>query len=633
MNSRIRILKRILFFTLIVIFLFFIWKISVSGGITPMEQITKDGWFEAKNSPLRGIRMYVESMTTGGVGERPEFTVWITDEAGQTLWEKTYYNRTSNHGEMVILEEYERGEGIEEIKNGRFQIHNTLSEDPSIRVTHKIMSYDGSYAFCYGMCVMFALLFLIIILVVTMKQSGKYQLAVNYFLTLVLMGILFSIIMPPLTVPDEESHFLRAYQLASKMMFQDESDAYGNKIMRQTDIDSITYLHSASSIGRWYATFGDSVDVNEKAAYGGRSSVSETTPDYSYLFSALGIMLARAFRMNGHWLLLMGRFFNLVGVALIMAAALHLVPFGKKFFCVFGLLPEVVYLAASYSYDALNLALCFLAFAYFFCCIADEKQVGWKQLMVFLGIIAVLTPIKLVYVTLIGLLLLIPSNQLKINRRVIAGIGAAVVLGMSIFLFLRLEDIVVLFQGLDYNTEEVHVSLKYMLENPKNVIFVFLNNLMCNFDYYINSMAGEFVGRDRFEMLLDIAYLPQWMMMVIGILLAMGIYTERKANLQIWKKMWIGVIATGSALLIWLSIYLANNTVDMNVIHGVQGRYFLPILMLLPTLFGRRTDQVQTVQQEAHDKLTPNGYVILAAGINIIAIFVQLQHLTMDYYA
>lgn len=625
MEKKMDILKRVLFFLLIGFALFIMWKISISGGITPEEQWTKDGWFEVDGRPVRGIRMYVEPITNEGIGEIEEFTIWITSENGNKVWEKTYHQIPIVINEVNILEEYERGEGIE-IEDGKYQIHNTLTKDSNISVSHKIMMYDGSYRGFYGICVTIALLFLAIILAITMCKNGKCQLAVAYFVALVLMGTLFTVIMPPLTVPDEESHFFVAYDLSNRIMHQEETDIYGNRIMRETDKDSITYLHNAASIRRWYATLLEPVDVDKMTVNSKWASVSPTTPGYTYFAAALGISFARICKMNGHWLLLMGRLLNLLVVAAIMAVGLHLVPFAKKYFCILGLLPEVVYLAASYSYDALNLALCFLAFAYFFYMISGDKKVKLFHLAIFVGIIIIMIPIKLVYILFLGLLILVPIEKLQINKKALAGIGSIAIACVVFFLIMRWKDVVVLLNGLDYNTEEVHVSLRYILENPKTAIYVLINNFMQNIDYYVCSIAGEFVGRDRYEVLLDLAYLPQWMMIVIGILLAMGIYTEEKADLSIGKKLWVIVISAGSCLLIWLSMYLANNTVDMNIIHGVQGRYFLPILLLLPALFGKKE---QIVSCKECDR---NNYIIFAVGIDIIAIFVQLQHLIVDYY-
>lgn len=593
-----------------------------------MEQITEDGWFQGKDSPVRGIRLYVASLTLEGVQPHPEFTVWITDEDENTIWEKTYYNLTINHEEMVILEEYERGEGIE-VGNGRYQIHNTLCEDSSIRVVHKILAYDGSYAFWYGWCVFFALAFLAVVLIVTWKDTPK-SLALQFFLAMVLMGILFTMIMPPLTVPDEESHFLNAYDWASQIMRQEETDEYGNRVMRKTDADSITYLHSASSILRWYDTFNEPANPEIKVTYAKGTSVSGSTPRYAYLFSTVGIMMARIFGMNGHLTLLMGRFFNLLGTAAIMSLALYLMPFGKKFFCIFGLFPEVIYLAASYSYDALNFALCFLIIAYFFFMVWDEKQVGMKELIPFLLLTIIMTPIKMVYIVFWGLILLIPRKQLAVHKKYLIAGGVVCVIGIIGFLIWRGEDVMILLHGFDYNVEgKEMVSLSYALQNPLNAIFVFANNLMRNFDYYIKSVMGEFVGRDRFEVLLDIAYLPLWMMLLLGSLAVSGIYTDGKNDLSYKKRFFVIVLCCISCFLFMLSMYLANNTKEMNEIHGIQGRYFLPILLFFPVIFSRRKEN--TLPEKFG--LSRGAYLILGAGIDIVAIFVQLQHITMDYYA
>lgn len=621
MNKWMRVIKRILFFITVCCFLFFIWKVNVSDGIRPAEQRTEDGWFQGINNPIRSIRLCVETQYRDIVLETPKFTVWITDESGTKIWEKTYYGLSMEEGEMQILEEFKRGEGIE-IGEGKYQIHDTISRSSDIRISYKILTYDGNYRSFYFTCTTIALVILTVFLVITMRRQGKYGVAVNYFLALIFMGILFSVIMPPLTVPDEESHFRKAYDLSSQMTFQ------SRETMRKTDNDSIIYLHNAASIERWYADFNEKADLSETVNTKW-SSVPDTTPFYAYLFPAIGISAGRLLGLNGHWVILLGRLFNLLGVAVILAVALQLIPFGKKYFSVLLLLPEVVYLTASYSYDALNLALCFLSAAYFFYMISDEKPVRLKNIIIFIGIVLIMIPIKLVYAPLLGLILLIPRKQLQMNRKIIIRVATVGILGILAFLYWRWEDIVVLLRGLDYNTEEeTRVSIKYILQYPKSTIFVFIRNLMYNFDYYMKSILGEFVGIDRYEALLDRVYLPEWMMTLISVMLVMGIYTDNKSHLCLCKKIWLLFLGTGSCLLIFLSMYLANNTISMNDIHGVQGRYFLPVLLLFPAIAGKKRNDTGSDGRG----LSENAYLISMMGIDMIAIFTVLEHYAIYYY-
>lgn len=621
MNRWMRVIKRILFFITISICLLCIWKVNVSECTRPIEQRTEDGWFHGMNSPIRGIRLYVETQYRDTALEAPEFTVWITDEAGAKIWDETYSGLSMKDGEILVLEEFERGEGIE-VGEGKYQIHDTISRSSNFRISYKILTYNGNYWSFYFTCMVIALIILAAFLIVTMRKQGKYAVAANYFIALILMGILFSVIMPPLTVPDEESHFRKAYDLSSQMIFQ------SRELMRKTDNDSIIYLHNAASIERWYADFNEKADVSGTVNTKW-SSVPDTTPLYAYLFPAIGISSGRLLGLNGHWVILFGRLSNMLGVAAILAAALQMIPFGKKYFSVLLLLPEVVYLTASYSYDALNLALCFLAVSYFFYMISNEKTVRMKNIIIFTGIVLIMIPIKLVYAPLLGLIVLIPRKQLQINKKIIIGAAAMGAMGMLAFLCWRWEDIVVLLRGLDYNTEEeARVSLSYILQNPKSTIHVFISNFMQYADYYLKSILGEFVGKDKYEILLDRVYLPEWMMILLSIMLVMGIYTDAGSQLHSWKKLWLLFIGTGSCLLIFLSMYLANNTVSMNYIHGVQGRYFLPVLLLLPAIVGKKRNADISDRSGAGE----NTYLILMMGIDIITIFMVFEHYAIYYY-
>lgn len=624
---RMQIIKRCVFLGVISIVVLLLWKISICETTAPIEQWTEDGWFEGEGSQIREIRMYVEPLIDEEITDPLSCVISIQDEEGHTIWEKEYIDLEVTARERVLLEEYERGKGID-LGIGKYQITNSLSQDETLKVTHKIYTYNGNYYRLFLMCAVTALLFLAVVLILTMRKSGKYLVPVNFFTALVFMGILFSMIMPPLTVPDEESHFLEAYELSSKMMFSDVQDEYGNLYMRKTDRDSITYLHNASTIGRWYADFWEPVNVDEIVTYAGWSSVSATTPSYAYFLPALGISLARILKVNGHCLLLAGRLFNLLGTAMIMAIALYLVPFSKMYFAILLLLPETVYLVASYSYDAVNFALCFLLVAYFFYMIADGKKVRKQNLIIFFLIFLIMLPIKLVYASFGGLILLIPRNQINLNRKVIITVGALGALGIILLAIMRWSDIVALLNGLEYNTVETQrVSLSYVLENPHSVFRVFVNNLLENTDAYLKGMLGEFVGRERYEIRLDISNLPIWMMLVLSVLMALGISHGKDADVKRWQKAWIAVIGMCSTLLIFFSIYLANNVVTDQTIRSVQGRYFLPLLLLIPAFISQRAD---VTEKELVEKI--NWYMVIAVGINIIAIFLQLKHLTVYYY-
>lgn len=624
-------IKRVLFFLLVAGMLLSIWKLSLKDCVAPVEQRTRDEWFLGEGAQIRGLRVLLEKQVEMQLPEQTDMTVWITDEEGKTIWEKTYRDVPVRMNEVITLEEFEREKGIP-VQAGRYQIHNSLERE-NLLITYKIYTYNGSYQQRYFVSMALALAFLAVILFMTLKSDGKRSFAVHYFVSFILLGILFSAIMPPLSVPDEESHFYNAYELSSKLMGQKAHDEHGNHIMRRTDKNSVNYLHNAASIGYWYDSFWDCDGLEEMVLGTKRTTVSSTTPDYAYLFSAVGISLARILKMNGHLLILMGRFFNLLAIAAMMAFSVYLIPIGKKFYCVAGLLPEVIYLAASYSYDGLNFALCFLAVAYFFYMIADEKQVTMKNLLIFLCMVLLMIPIKLVYAPFLGLVFLIPPRQLAIDKRLLVSAGVFGILGAGFLLIIRNQDIIVLLKGLDYNSteEKTAVSLSYMLHNPGSAIFVFASDLMDRFNYYLNSVTGEFVGSARTEGLyeLNTSYLPEWMLIAIGILMALGIYSDTQQNtLKLRQRAWVGLLAMASCFLFLLSMYLANNTTDMNNIHGVQGRYFLPVLWLLPIIFGQERKGLAEAGQEQGK----NTYLLLMVGMNMVAIFVRYLHLAVTYY-
>ena len=70
-------------------------------------------------------------------------------------------------------------------------------------------------------------------------------------------------------------------------------------------------------------------------------------------------------------------------------------------------------------------------------------------------------PIKLVYAPLLGLLLLIPGEQLSVNKKMIIATGALGACAVGALLVSRWRDIVVLLRGINYNEDGNAVSLAY----------------------------------------------------------------------------------------------------------------------------------------------------------------------------
>ena len=77
------------------------------------------------------------------------------------------------------------------------------------------------------------------------------------------------------------------------------------------------------------------------------------------------------------------------------------------------------------------------------------------------------------------------------------------------------------------------------------------------------------------------------------------------------ERLWTLFLTVGCCLAVFLSMYFAYTQPDKKVIRGVQGRYMLPLLMVLP-LFLRKKKQI--------DNGDKTEVIMLSLTIQILAV-------------
>jgi len=266
-----------------------------------------------------------------------------------------------------------------------------------------------------------------------------------YFLAGLFLGVLFILVMPGLSAPDEMSHYLTAYRLSSRMLGQaDLEPVTGLAAVRTEDypLEDLSGVKTpaipddeepaAEVLGNpvTYYTYRTIADWDLRYPAQGGMVISgladvRTTP-VMYLPQAAGMALVRAFGGSALSLVFAARFLNLLAFLLLTSAAICRMPFGREILCGVGLLPMTLHLAASMSYDAGILGCSFLLCAEIFRFAygrAAGAFVRGRDLLLLCVLTAALSPCKMVYSCLVLLFLLIPAERFPAGRR-----GAAQIL-------------------------------------------------------------------------------------------------------------------------------------------------------------------------------------------------------------
>jgi uncharacterized membrane protein len=185
-----------------------------------------------------------------------------------------------------------------------------------------------------------------------------------------------------------------------------------------------------------------------------------------------------------------------------------------------------------------------------------------------------------VYLPLCFLVILIPYERgwkLKGKVRYYVGI---IVLILASFLKKNIISIIKRLQTVQgsningFNGGEMY-TFGYLLHHPFKLVSLYVNTIFVEGDAYFQGVFGGELG--VFQL-----YMP-WFTVIVTFLALIFLSIDKEQKMILKKgfsRVWIGLIFVGSALLVCLSMLVAFTTTDYNYIEGVQGRYFIPIILL-----------------------------------------------------
>jgi uncharacterized membrane protein len=362
-----------------------------------------------------------------------------------------------------------------------------------------------------------------------------------------------------------------------------------------------------------------SVDLSKGQIYFGKStSFIHLYSPIPYIVPSFSIFIGKLFNFSNSVIFYLGRISNLIFFICITYLAIRLTPILKWVFLLLGLMPMSLYEAASFSSDGFNIAISFLLIALIFKFAFDDKKININQndiiIILFIGILLALS--KQVYILLLVLFFLIPSNKFENRRKMFINF-------FSIFLSCLL--IVIgwnfLVKGI-YVPISTQVSLQgqmlFILSHPITFLTVPLNTILKNFLYYLITFVGTFGWTDTGLVSKLVTPLPNILVYAyIIVLIFASLLDNAKINVNINQKF----ISLITFLLIFTSIftleYLLWTVVGNNKIDGVYGRYFIPIAPLFFLMLYNN----QTKQNIRGKKLAIIIFVVIILSISTFMIF------------
>lgn len=416
-------------------------------------------------------------------------------------------------------------------------------------------------------------------------------------------GTIFGLVLPEGSAPDEYIHFASAYEWSNRLMGTSEYDNEQTIVMRNEDIESEEDLqrHKYPSL-QGYAEiangnyFGADSELNVGIQYW-------INPFYKFIPSTIGITVARLVHLGKYGLRFLGRFLNLCFYALCAWGAVKITPIGKYQIVSFSMIPMMIELYSSYSYDAISNGVALL---YISCCLrlySKKESIQWYEYVITLLLYAYLLPFKGVYAGFILLLFLGPiplrnyihrrKNRTKRNRwrattEVVLLIGFGVC--MVYYIAKKVFNLVVaMSRGITLTNECNEIIHTYGLADlflqPRHMLDIIFNTLNQRMADVFFELFGRQLGW------LEIGASDVAIMGIISIIIASFLMESHKAKSgRFHFLVWTSIILM--AVMIILGPLFTWTDVSEPTIHGIQGRYFLPGLALVMICFGSEEQMI-----------------------------------------
>lgn len=478
------------------------------------------------------------------------------------------------------------------------------------------------------------------------------------FLTLSFGGI-YTTVLPPLSAPDEISHFMSAYAVSNRIMGKEAFDEHGYVRVRVQD-DALENIYGASgdqeriSLGRKVdqetyriiyggqktggqegssgspnggsGISGAGTFAGDGSAAGGQNSLSgsadgmissvygevRTTP-LAYLPQALGITAGRLLGLDWRALAFLGRAFNLVFFGIAVFFSVRLLPFGKWALCGVSLLPMTLHLAASYSYDAFVMGLCFLFASYCLYLAYKKERVCANDIAILAVLMAALGPCKMIYSVVMGFALLIPVKKFGGRRQWVLSAVAVLFAFAAAMIIVNRTTISTYAGGEETYLEwagEASYTLPFVLHNPVKYGKIVYETVVRLGEEWYFTMLGSKLG--NLDPVLSVPFFVTAGM--TACLLGLGI---RRGGEQVFfgpvQKIWIWILAGVCLLGLMTAMLIGWTPVSSQVIDGVQGRYLLPFLpfALMTLKSGRLVRTDGNDQRILYYMCLMNGYAVL----------------------
>ncbi|MGN1268880.1 MAG: DUF2142 domain-containing protein [Candidatus Aphodocola sp.] len=426
--------------------------------------------------------------------------------------------------------------------------------------------------------------FIIIILQVVaivyyLKDLIKNKLHYIFLFLAIILCVNISILIPPFHVPDEFSHYLKAYSIFNKDDVKIEDGKHYIKIYDDTynTIQKYTYdLHSSEYRMTIKEYFTD-LSIYAKGSKETKVNFENTATlnSFAYIPSAIVIKISLICGFPFILSTLFGRIINALIFIVLGFLAIKIIPFFKKIFFLVMLFPITIQQVTAVNQDSITLSIIFFLLAIILKEILDkEKYISKKNITLIIILSVFLGMCKPVYFLIVLLILLIPNKKFETRNEAILFkvLPIALCFVFSLYKFFQAGSNAI------ETTQGNFVTVAYAIKHPFEIIKIFL--ITFNSRGSLDLLTGQLNGFGWHTIYYD--YLTSFFIIANLYVILLISDNDSIKQLTLCKRIFIFLIGFIILMFIYAStlVGFSLTKIGSEVIDGLQPRYFIPITLL-----------------------------------------------------
>lgn len=417
-----------------------------------------------------------------------------------------------------------------------------------------------------------------------------------FLFTGAVLALLYMLLLPPLAVPDEETHFKQAYASVNKILGQ-SSAGTDTILMDNEDFHAMQMFETTPSLPEYDRLKEGITKIGREEGTAEVPHADTRAPAVTYLPGIIGILLGRILGLNGLLVIYLGRICSILFYLLTMYWFIRTINYAKTAAFVMAVLPMTIQQCCSYSYDSVVIEFAFLYFAVLFRLIYEKEAITKIQIILYAFCMVILSVCKGgAYMPLCLLTLLIPSDRFssmfkkfkkpynnKATPKVIfTGIMALIAIGA--FLTGTLRSVLFVVNPTAEQTAGAYLAgenfgISGLLSDPMEFVLLSTRTLFLSGAAFLENMLGMQLG----WLDINVSRIVVYGMLFLIFLSVLQIEDKRnRTNPDVtkWQKLFALTVILLSVAMVFVSMFISWTPKESKEIFGIQGRYFLPLLPL-----------------------------------------------------